>query len=136
MLLSRRRSDQSFPRTWEFPGGKVEPGETLEAALVREILEELGCRVKVGQVVDIIFHAYPEFDLVMPVFTAKLGARAPRAVEVDAIAWVPLSDLTSLPMPPADVPFAKRLARIPAQRRGRETCERLCCRLSKPSRRS
>jgi len=111
VLLSQRRADQSFPLAWEFPGGKVEPGEDLASALVREIREELGCAIRVGEILDLVFHAYPTFDLIMPVYRARITAGVPRARQVAAIAWVPRRSLAGLILPPADVPLAKKLAR-------------------------
>ncbi len=112
VLLSQRRADQSFPLAWEFPGGKVEAGETPEEALVREIDEELGCTVRVGSIVELIFHAYPDFDLVMPIYRATVLEGEPRARDVEAIAWVPLGQILEEKMPPADLPFARRLSRL------------------------
>lgn len=116
ILLSQRRADQSFGLCWEFPGGKVESGEDPRAALVREIREELACTVRVGDVVDVVFHAYPAFDLVMPVYRATIVRGQPRAAQVAAIAWVEPRQLPRTSMPPADVPLAKRLARAGAKR--------------------
>jgi 8-oxo-dGTP diphosphatase len=136
VLLSQRRADQSWPLCWEFPGGKVEPGESAEAALVREIREELGCVIRVGEMVESVRHSYPEFDLVMPVYRASLARGIPRAVTVAAVAWVPRRRLLELPMPPADIPFARRLSRTQALRRARDTCARSFRRSSTPPRRS
>ena len=117
VLLSQRRADQSFPLAWEFPGGKVEPGEDLATALMREIREELGCTIRVEQILDLVFHAYPDFDLIMPVYRARITRGSPRARQVAAVAWVPRQRLIEMAMPPADVPLAKKLsARIPARR--------------------
>ncbi len=110
ILLSQRRADQSFALAWEFPGGKVETGESPAAALVREIHEELGCTVRVGRVVDVVFHPYAEFDLVMPVYRATVTRGVPRPVQVNAIAWTPRRQLVKTRLPPADRPLAKALA--------------------------
>jgi len=109
VLLSQRRADQSFPLSWEFPGGKIEPGESPEFALVREIQEELGCTVKVGQVVDVVFHAYADFDLYMLLYACEVVDGVPHPVEVAAVSWVPLDQMLTLPMPPADLPLVQRL---------------------------
>jgi 8-oxo-dGTP diphosphatase len=132
VLLSQRRSDQSFPLAWEFPGGKVEPGEDLTSALVREIREELGCSIRVGQIVDLVFHAYPEFDLIMPVYRASITAGIPRARQVAAIAWVPRRGLAELTLPPADVALAKKLSKIPVRPRSPGTSAPSYRRSSRP----
>src|SRR6059058_4726401 len=86
VLLTRRRPDQPMPNQWELPGGKVEPGEAPTAALEREIREELGVGCTVGRIDDVVFFAYPEFDLYMLVYACELDA-PPRAVEVAELAW-------------------------------------------------
>jgi 8-oxo-dGTP diphosphatase len=111
ILLSRRRPDQSLPDCWEFPGGKVEPGESPDAALVREIEEELGCTVAVGAIFEVVFHAYPHFDLYMLVYRCHITAGTPSARQVAAVDWFAAREIPALQLPPADYPLARRLAR-------------------------
>jgi len=110
ILMSRRRADQPMPNLWEFPGGKVEPGEAPVAALAREVREELGCEIDVGGIHDVVFHAYPEFDLVMLVYAATIAGGTPRAVEVAEVAWIEATQIPSLDLLPADTPLALALA--------------------------
>ena len=110
ILMSRRRADQPMGNLWEFPGGKVEPGEAPTDALAREVREELGCEVAVGRIHDVVFHAYPEFDLYMLVYAATITAGTPRALDVAEVAWVEASRLPDLDLLPADYPLARALA--------------------------
>jgi 8-oxo-dGTP diphosphatase len=110
VLMSRRRADQPMPLLWEFPGGKVEPGEHPEAALVREVREELGCGLAVGRIHDVVFFAYPEFDLYMLVYEGGITDGAAQAIQVAEIAWVEAAELPGLELLPADYPLARKLA--------------------------
>jgi 8-oxo-dGTP diphosphatase len=110
VLVSRRRADQPMPLLWEFPGGKVEPGEDPVVALAREVREELGCAVRVGRIHEVVFHAYEAFDLVMLVYGCEIVDGAPRAVQVAEVAWVEAARLPSLDLLPADYPLARALA--------------------------
>jgi 8-oxo-dGTP diphosphatase len=110
ILATQRRADQACPLAWEFPGGKIEPGESPERALKREIEEELGCSISVGRVEDVVYYAYDDFDLIMPVYWAKLGAGEPWARQVAALTWLERQALPSLTFAPADVPLVHRLA--------------------------
>ncbi|HET7501727.1 MAG TPA: (deoxy)nucleoside triphosphate pyrophosphohydrolase [Kofleriaceae bacterium] len=109
VLITQRREDQALPLQWEFPGGKVEPGESPVAALVRELREEIGVTVAVGRVWDVLFHAYPAFDLVMLVYACRIVEGTPRALEVADLAWVAPSDLARWDILPADRPLVERL---------------------------
>jgi 8-oxo-dGTP diphosphatase len=108
ILITQRRADQSMGGQWEFPGGKVEPGEAPVAALARELAEEIGVGVAVGRIWDVLFHAYPEFDLVMLVYVCRING-SPRAVEVADLAWVAASDLAAWDILPADRALVERL---------------------------
>ena len=118
ILVSQRRADHPMPLLWEFPGGKVESGESPVDALAREIKEELDCSVRVGLIHEVVFHAYPEFDLVMLVYRCTIRDGVPRARQVAKVAWVDAKDLPGLEFLPADVDFAKRLA-VQSRRRTR-----------------
>ncbi len=109
VLISQRRADQALPLQWEFPGGKVEPGEAPVAALARELREELGVEVEVGRIWDVLFHAYPDFDLVMLVYACRVVAGEPRPVEVAQVAWVAPGQLSAWDILPADRPLVDRL---------------------------
>jgi 8-oxo-dGTP diphosphatase len=109
VLITQRRADQALPLQWEFPGGKVEPGEAPVAALARELQEEIGVTVEVGRVWDVLFHAYQTFDLVMLVYACRLIEGEPRAVEVADVAWVAPPELPRWDILPADRPLVDRL---------------------------
>ena len=99
-----------MPNLWEFPGGKVEPGESPVTALVREIQEELACEIEVGRIEEVVFHAYPAFDLYMLVYNCRIVGGEARAVEVARFAWIPTERVPTMDLLPADYPLARRLA--------------------------
>ena len=109
VLITQRRADQALPLQWEFPGGKVEAGEAPVAALVRELREEIGVTVAVGRIWDVLFHAYPAFDLVMLVYACRIVEGEPRAVEVADLRWLPPGELPAWDILPADKPLVERL---------------------------
>ena len=110
VLITQRRADQKMPLAWEFPGGKIEPGEAPEAALARELSEELGVASRIDTIWEVVFHAYPEFDLYMLVYEVTLTT-PPRAVEVADLAWVLPSEMAGYDILPADAPLIARLVR-------------------------
>ncbi len=111
VLITQRAATWSLPLQWEFPGGKVEPGESPQAALERELVEEIGARVVVGRIWDVLFHAYPAFDLVMLVYACRLvPGHVARIVEVADLAWVSVGELPGAwDILPADKPLVDRL---------------------------
>lgn len=111
VLIAQRRADQKLALRWEFPGGKLERGEAPVDAVARELREELGIDVEVGRVWDVLFHAYPDFDLVMLVYACRIVRGEPHAVEVAQVAWVAAQDLPTWDILEADRPLVDRLVR-------------------------
>jgi 8-oxo-dGTP diphosphatase len=110
ILLTQRRADQPMPLKWEIPGGKIEPGESPTDALERELREELDVAVSVGRVWDVLFHRYPEFDLLMLVYACRLPAgESPRCRDVENLAWVEVGKLCTYDVLSADAPLLARL---------------------------
>jgi 8-oxo-dGTP diphosphatase len=107
VLLAQRPADKSMAGLWEFPGGKVEPGETPEAALVRELREELAIDTWASCLAPLTFasHSYADFHLLMPLFACRKWEGQPRAVEGQVLKWVRPQHLRDYPMPPADIPL-------------------------------
>ena len=107
VLLAQRPEGKSMAGLWEFPGGKVEAGETPEAALIRELHEELGIETWSSCLAPLTFasHAYDSFHLLMPLFACRKWQGVPQSREAQALKWVQARDLASYPMPPADIPL-------------------------------
>ena len=107
VLIAKRPQGKSLAGLWEFPGGKVEPGERPEAALIRELREELGIEVSESCLAPFVFasHAYDSFHLLMPLYLCRRGDGVVAAREHDALAWVKPDKLSAYPMPPADEPL-------------------------------
>ena len=107
ILLAQRPEGKSMAGLWEFPGGKVEAGETPEAALVRELHEELGIETWDSCLAPLSFasHSYDDFHLLMPVFACRKWDGIARGREGQALKWVGVRDLSNYPMPPADLPL-------------------------------
>jgi 8-oxo-dGTP diphosphatase len=107
VLIAERPEGRSMAGMWEFPGGKIEQGETPEAALIRELHEELGIETWASCLAPLSFasHAYPDFHLLMPLFACRRwqGIATPR--EGQRLRWVHARDLSRYPMPPADLPL-------------------------------
>lgn len=113
VLLAQRPEGKRLSGRWEFPGGKVEPGESPEEALARELGEELGIRVNPEDMEPFWFlsHAYPEygFHLLMPVYTVRHWQGEPAPLEHAALAWKRASEMHTLPMIEADAELIERI---------------------------
>jgi 8-oxo-dGTP diphosphatase len=107
VLIAQRPAGKSMAGLWEFPGGKVDAGETPEQALVRELHEELGIETATSCLAPIAFasHGYETFHLLMPVFACRKWTGTPQPREGQALKWVPPAELAHYPMPPADLPL-------------------------------
>jgi 8-oxo-dGTP diphosphatase len=111
VLLAQRPAGKSMEGLWEFPGGKVDDGETPEAALIRELREELGIDVAASCLAPFAFasHGYPKFHLLMPLFVCRVWQGIVTGREGQRLAWVRKQKLDDYPMPPADKPLVAML---------------------------
>ncbi len=111
VLIAKRPAGKAMAGLWEFPGGKVHDGETPEAALVRELQEELGIDTRQSCLAPVAFasHAYDDFHLLMPLFACRVWQGEPAAREGQDLAWVRPARLRDYPMPPADEPLVALL---------------------------
>ena len=111
VLLAQRPAGKSMAGLWEFPGGKVDTGETPEAALIRELAEELGLDVTASCLAPFTFasHTYPDFHLLMPLYVCRKWSGIPSAREGQRLAWIWPARLADYPMPPADTPLVAAL---------------------------
>lgn len=111
VLLAQRPEGKSMAGLWEFPGGKVEPGEAPETALIRELKEELEIDVTASCLAPFTFasHAYEKFHLLMPLYVCRKWQGIPSPVEGQTLKWVRPAKMTDYPMPPADEPLVAML---------------------------
>jgi 8-oxo-dGTP diphosphatase len=111
VLITRRRADAERGGLWEFPGGKVERGETEPAALAREIQEELGCAITVGRLLARNVHRYPDLEVELAFYACALGPGAePKALGVAEMTWAPRAALGRYPFCEADLPVLPIIA--------------------------
>ncbi len=111
VLIGQRPQGKALAGLWEFPGGKVEPGESPEATLTRELREELGIETKAACLAPLTFasHGYESFHLLMPLYVCRRFWGTPRPLEHAALRWVRPNRLREYPMPPADEPLIAHL---------------------------
>ncbi len=111
VLLAQRPAGKSMAGLWEFPGGKIEPEEMPETALVRELHEELGIDVTKACLAPLTFasHLYDDFHLLMPLYICRKWSGIAQPREGQVLRWVRPADMTDYPMPPADVPLVATL---------------------------
>lgn len=122
MLLSQRKPGTHLAGAWEFPGGKVEPGEDPREALVRELREEVGIEAVVTEVVDVTFFRYPEKSVLLLFFEAARapGSAEPRAIDVADVWWARREDLRDELFPAADVAVLVKVRRMLVERTSAE----------------
>ncbi|REK71437.1 (deoxy)nucleoside triphosphate pyrophosphohydrolase [Paenibacillus paeoniae] len=115
VLCALRSETMSMPRLWEFPGGKLEPNESAEQCLVREILEELGYVIQVGDLIADVIHEYPSIRVRLVTYESKLASGMPVAQEHEQLLWLPVNRMRELEWAPADWPTVEALIKAQSQ---------------------
>ena len=111
-LVAQRMEGAPRGLLWEFPGGKVKEGEDPRKALRRELKEELDVDVEVGKILEVVFHTYPEYPILLLTYHCQIKKGVPKPIGCHDLRWVSLEELNELAMPPADEPIRKRLASL------------------------
>jgi mutator protein MutT len=114
LLITQRHAKAHLGGLWEFPGGKREPDETFEQCLVREIREEIGVEISVGELFAEIFHAYPEKSVHLKFFSCRLISGEPQPLDCAAVKWIGKSQLSAHAFPAADAQLLEKLQGMPA----------------------
>jgi mutator protein MutT len=109
LLITQRRAQDHLGGLWEFPGGKRHEGETFEACLQRELREELGIEVEVGELVETIQHDYPGKSVLLKFFLCRLRRHEPQAIGCAALAWIQREQIAQYHFPPADARLLERI---------------------------
>jgi 8-oxo-dGTP diphosphatase len=112
VLVAQRMEGALRGLLWEFPGGKVKEGEDPREALRRELKEELDVDVEVGKILEVIFHPYPEYPILLLTYHCRIKKGVPKPIGCHDLRWVSLEELNELAMPPADEPIRNRLASL------------------------
>jgi len=112
VLCALRSQTMSLPGLWEFPGGKIESGETPQESLKREIREELNCTIEVGELVADATHEYPTIIVRLITYFARIIDSTPIANEHEKLIWLPMYELDSLEWAPADLPTIEALKHL------------------------
>ena len=109
ILIDRRPAKGLLGGLWEFPGGKIEPGETVEACIQREIREELGIEIAVGEPLIAVEHTYSHFRVTLHVHHCRHLSGEPQPIECDEVRWVSIEELDQFPFPKANVKIIEAL---------------------------
>lgn len=109
VLVAQRMEGAPQGLLWEFPGGKVNEGEDPREAMKRELREELDIEVEVGRIFDAVFHAYPEYSVLLLAYPCRIKKGRPKPIGCRDLRWVSLEELNRLPIAPADKPICRHL---------------------------
>jgi 8-oxo-dGTP diphosphatase len=109
VLLTRRPRGAHLEGYWEFPGGRIEAGETPESCLIRELREELGVEVRVGERLAVLDHTYPEKRVILHCHRCEIVSGEPRPLASEALQWARRDDLAAIRLPPANMPLVALL---------------------------